>query len=449
MAIKNPVFRRKIYDKMLEWKHTRNGSTALLIKGARRVGKSTIAREFARNEYSSHIIVDFADAPAAVWTAVNNISDRDNFFMQLQFIYGVKLIERESVIIFDEIQRCPAARQAIKYLVQDGRYDFIETGSLLSIRKNTTGIVIPSEETRLTMHPMDYEEFKWALGDTSTIAMLKEAFERKQPLGDAVTRQLMRDFRLYMLVGGMPQAVATYLTTNNLASVDATKREIIELYQDDFIKIDPSGRASRLFRAIPAQLAKNASRYQVSAVLGRSGDRASMSELLHEMEDSLTVTLSHHVDDPNVGMSLHTDYDQYKMYISDTGLFITIAFWDNDNADNIIYRKLLSDKLSADLGYVYENVVAQMLTAAGSRLFYHTWPTGKGHHNYEVDFLLARDSKICPIEVKSSGYRTHASLDAFKAKFSSRISNSFLIYTKDMRHDADVMLVPAFMTMFL
>lgn len=443
------IFRRKIYNEMLEWKQSRDGTTALLIKGARRVGKSTIAEEFARNEYESHIVVDFADAPKAVWEAVDNISDRNNFFMQLQFIYGVTLHERRSVIIFDEIQKCPAARQAIKYLVKDHRYDFIETGSLLSIKKNTKDIVIPSEETRLTMYPMDYEEFRWALGDTTTLPLLQASFEKKEPLGDALTRKLLRDLRLYMLVGGMPQAVETYLNTNNLTAVDLKKREIIELYNDDFKKIDPSGKVTRLFTAIPSQLSKNASRYQATSVLGRSEDKDIMSELLQDLEDSLTVNFSHHANDPNVGMPMHANYDQYKLFVGDTGLFITLAFWDKSAADNIIYQKLLSDKLSADLGYVYENLVAQMLTASGNRLFYHTWPTESGKHNYEIDFILSRGSKICPIEVKSSGYNTHASLDAFKAKFSSRIRQSYLVYTKDLRKDEDTFLVPIFMTMFL
>ncbi len=443
------IFRRKIYNEMLEWKQSRDGTTALLIKGARRVGKSTIAEEFARNEYESHIVVDFADAPKAVWEAVDNISDRNNFFMQLQFIYGVTLHERRSVIIFDEIQKCPAARQAIKYLVKDHRYDFIETGSLLSIKKNTKDIVIPSEETRLTMYPMDYEEFRWALGDTTTLPLLQASFEKKKPLGDALTRKLLRDLRLYMLVGGMPQAVETYLNTNNLTAVDLKKREIIELYNDDFKKIDPSGKVTRLFTAIPSQLSKNASRYQATSVLGRSEDKDTMSELLQDLEDSLTVNFSHHANDPNVGMPMHANYDQYKLFVGDTGLFITLAFWDKSAADNIIYQKLLSDKLSADLGYVYENLVAQMLTASGNRLFYHTWPTESGKHNYEIDFILSRGSKICPIEVKSSGYNTHASLDAFKAKFSSRIRQSYLVYTKDLRKDEDTFLVPIFMTMFL
>lgn len=449
MKNKPLVFRRKIYDEMLRWKRERNGKTALLIKGARRVGKSTIAEEFAKREYDSYIAIDFADAKAPVWEAVKHISDRDEFFMRLQFIFGVKLYERRSVIIFDEIQKCPEARQAIKYLVKDGRYDFIETGSLLSIKKNVQNIVIPSEETRLTMYPMDYEEFRWAMGDNVTVPLMGENFKSRRSLGDGVARKLMGDLRLYMLVGGMPQAVETYLNTKNLTDVDKTKREILELYNDDFMKIDPSGRVSKLFSAIPAQLSKNASRYQVNSVLDKRENKNIMYELLRDLEDSLTVNIAHHADDPNVGMPMHTDYGRYKLYLGDTGLFVTLAFWDKSATDNVIYQKLLSDKLSADLGYVYENLVAQMLVAAGNRLFYHTWPTENGKHNYEIDFLLSRGNKICPIEVKSSGYKTHKSLDVFCKKYSERVGNRYLIYTKDLRKDEQTLLLPACMAMHL
>ena len=449
MKNKSLVFKRKIYDEMLQWKQSKQGKTALLIKGARRVGKSTIAEEFAKREYDSYIAIDFADAKKNVWEAVEHISDRDDFFMRLQFIFGVKLYERRSVIIFDEVQKCPEARQAIKYLVKDGRYDFIETGSLLSIKKNVHNIVIPSEETRLTMYPMDYEEFRWTMGDTVTVPLMGENLKNRRSLGDGVTRKLMHDLRLYMLVGGMPQAVETYLKTNNLTDVDDTKRAILELYNDDFMKIDPSGRVSKLFSAIPAQLSKNASRYQVNSVLEKRENRDTMAELLRDLEDSLTVNFAHHADDPNVGMPMHTDYGQYKLYVCDTGLFVTLAFWDKAATDNIIYQKLLSDKLSADLGYVYENIVAQMLVASGNRLFYHTWPTENGKHNYEIDFLLSRGNKICPIEVKSSGYKTHASLDAFQKKFSKRIGNRYLVYPKDLRREQDLLYLPVFMTMLL
>ena len=443
------VFRRKLYDRMLEWKRTRDGSTALLVKGARRVGKSTLVEEFAKREYRSYILVDFADAPSALWEAVNVISDRNDFFTRLQFIYGVKLYERQSVIIFDEVQKCPKAREAIKYLVKDHRYDYIETGSLLSIKKNTDNIVIPSEETRITMYPMDYEEFRWALGDEVTVSLLRESFEARRPFGDALTRKLLRDFRLYMLVGGMPQAVSTYLDTLNLADVDRKKREIIDIYIDDFQKIDPSGKISKLFSAIPAQLSKNASRFQQSSIIGRGYPSETVDEFLRDMEDSLTVNFAHHSDNPEVGLPSHTDYGQYKLYMGDTGLFITLAFWNNDFSDNEIYGKLLSDKLSVDLGYVYENIVAQMLVASGHKLFYHTWRSETSNHNYEVDFLLSKGSKLRPVEVKSSGYKTHKSLDEFCRKYSDRVSDRYLIYTKDLRRDEQTLLLPVMLTMFL
>lgn len=441
------IFKRKIYERMLQWKQERDGKTALLVKGARRVGKSTIVEEFARQEYDSYMLIDFARASEEVKALFNDLMDLDYIFLRLQAIYNVILQERRSVIIFDEVQKCPLARQAIKQLVKDHRYDYIETGSLISIRKNTEGIIIPSEETRIEMFPMDYEEFRWALGDKATVPLLRQFFDKQLPLGQAF-RKSMRDFRLYMLVGGMPQAVNEYLDTNNLSKVDTVKREIIELYFDDFLKIDPSGRASQLFQAIPSELGKNASRYQVSSVLSDS-ERKNLSEVLNAMKDSMVVNFSYHSNDPNVGFALNSDKNLYKIFVGDTGLFVTLAFWDKDVTENIIYQKLLSDKLSANLGYVYENIVAQMLTATGNKLFYHTWPMQNSNHNYEVDFLLSRGSKIWPIEVKSSGYKTHASLDAFCRKFSERISNRYLIYTKDFKKDETTTLLPAFMTIFL
>lgn len=433
---------------MLQWKQERDGKTALLIKGARRVGKSTLVEEFAHNEYESYILIDFTEATQEVKDLFEDVSNLDNLLFQLQYHYNTRLIPRKSVIVFDEVQECPLARQAIKKLVKDHRYDYIETGSLISIKKKTKKIRIPSEETRLEMCPMDYEEFRWALGDRVTVDMLREAYEAKRPLGDGVMRKLLRDFRLYMLVGGMPQAINEYLDTNNLSAVDKVKREIIELYADDFRKIDPTGKATRMFYAVPGQLNKNASRYQISSVI-EQGKQDRIEELLQDMEDSKVVVFSHHVDDPNVGLTLHEDVGKYKIFLNDTGLFITLAFWDKDVTENIIYQKLLSDKLSADLGYVYENVVAQVLTANGNRLFYHTWPTESGKHNYEVDFLLSRGTKVWPLEVKSSGYKNHLSLDAFCKKFSSRVGERFLIYTKDYRKDGATTMLPVVMTLFL
>ena len=443
------VFRRKIYERLVDWKRSKDGKTALLIRGARRVGKSTIAEEFAKREYASYIKVDFADAPDAVWEAVAHIADRDQFFLQLQFIYNVRLEPRKSVIIFDEIQKAPKVREAIKYLVKDHRYDYIETGSLLSIKKNTQGIVIPSEETCIDMFPMDYEEFRWALGDTATVPLMRQTFDDKKGVGDATCRKLLRDFRLYMLVGGMPQAVNAYLDTQNLGVVDAAKREIIELYGDDFRKIDPTGRATRLFMAAPSQLTGNATRYQVTSVLGRSQEEADMNELIQDMEDSMAVNFSYHADNLSVGLSQHKNMQQYKMFVGDTGLFVTMAFWDNEVTENVIYQKLLSDKLASDLGYVYENMIAQMLRAKGDKLYYHTWPTPSGKHNYEIDFLLSRGFKLCPIEVKSSGYKAHVSMDEFCKKYSQHIGLKYLLYTKDLRNDEDLWLLPVYLTQFI
>ena len=437
------IFKRKLYQKMLQWKIERNGSTALLIKGTRRVGKSTLAEEFAKQEYKTYILIDFARISKEVNSLFDDMSDLNFFFMRLQVETGITLYERESAIIFDEVQLKPVARQAIKYLVKDGRYDYIETGSLLSIKKNVKDIVIPSEETRLTLYPMDFEEFYWAMGKETTYSILRKFWELKHPLENS-HRKLMRDLRLYMLVGGMPQAVDAYLSTNNMQAVDSIKREIIELYKEDFNKIDATGRASHLFTAIPAQLSNNAGRYQISSVL-ENQDAQRVAGVVADMVDSMTISLAYHVNDPNVGMPLTQNIYRYKMFVADTGLFVTLAFWDKDYTENIIYSKLLSDKLDANLGYVYENLIAQMLKASGNELFYHTFPGGS-NHNYEVDFLLSRGNKLVPIEVKSSGYKTHKSLDEFCEKYSSHIGERILLYTKDYQKDRETLLVPVYMT---
>ena len=394
-------------------------------------------------------MIDFSIFRDDVLELFNHIDDLDYFFLQLQFRLGVSLKERKSLVIFDEVQKCPKARQAIKHLVADGRYDYIETGSLISIKKNVKDILIPSEEEKLFLYPMDYEEFKWALGDNTAIPQLRMLFDKKLSIGDAVTRKLMRDFRIYMVVGGMPQAVDTYIDTNNLMEVDRVKRNIIQLYEDDFYKIDSSGRLSMLFDAIPAQLNSNASRYQVASAIGNNTDSEKVLQLISELRESMTINMAYHANDPNVGMSLAMDLNKYKMYIGDTGLFITLAFKDKDFTENIIYQKLMSDKLDTNLGYVYENMVAQMLTATGNRLFYYTFPTETGKHNYEIDFLLSRGNKICPIEVKSSGYKRHTSLNTFCQKFSNRILQRYIIYTKDLQKDEQTLFLPVYLTQFL
>lgn len=441
-------FKRKLYAAMLKWKQERNGATALLIQGARRVGKSTIAEEFARNEYTSYILIDFSKVSKAVADLFDDVSDLNYLFLRLQFIYNVQLHERSSVIVFDEVQLQPKARQAIKHLVKDRRYDYIETGSLISVRSKSRDILIPSEETKINLYPMDFEEFRWALGDDATIPLLRAAFEKKMSLGDAVHRKLMRDFRLYMLVGGMPQAVVAYIETNNFTDVDTVKRDIIALYEEDFGKIDSSGRAKALYDAIPAQLSRNASRYKVSTAIPDDKKDRIMSAIA-EVEDSMTVNIAYHVDDPNIGLALTRNEDYFKMYASDTGLFVTLAFKDKDITENVIYEKLLNDKLSANLGYVYENMIAQMLRASGKDLYYHTIPYAEGKKYYEVDFLISDRHKIAPIEVKSSGYKSHKSLDEFSAKYSERIMNRYVIYTKDYKRENGVEYLPVYMTMFI
>lgn len=440
------VFKRKLYYRLLEWKQVQNGKTAILIEGARRVGKSTLVEQFAKNEYESYILIDFNEASNEVKALFNDLMNKDYLFLQLQAMYNVVLKERNSVIIFDEVQNCPLARQAIKYLVKDGRYDYIETGSLIGIKKNTKNITLPSEEERVTLYPMDYEEFCWAMGDEATVPLLRNFYDKRIPLANA-HRLKMRDFRLYMLVGGMPQAVNAYLETNNFSMVDLAKRGIIKIYLDDFQKLDPTGRLETLFKEIPSQLSQTSNRFKPYSVLG-DVDENKLMEFMKDLEDSKTTLFSYHSNDPNVGMSFTKDISKYKIFCADTGLFVTLAFWDKDITENIIYQKLLNDKLNTNLGYVYENIIAQMLATAGNKLFYHTWAKDNTH-NFEIDFLLSRGTKLHPIEVKSSGYNRHTSLDKFCEKYSSVVDKRYLIYTKDLKKDEQTILLPVYMTLFL
>ena len=448
------VFKRKIYEKFLEWKREDNGSTALLVEGARRVGKSTIVEEFARREYDSYLMIDFSIASKQVKDLFSDISNLDMLFTMLQMYYNVSLIPGKSLIIFDEIQKWPLARQAIKHLVKDGRFHYIETGSLLGIKMkkkpkaDNTKILIPSEERRICMYPMDYEEFRWALGDKVTMPSLRNMYSAWTPMGDDMNRKLMKDFRLYVVVGGMPQAVNTYLDTLDLSKVDQVKRNIINLYDDDFYELDNTGKTSMLFHAIPAQLNTNAMRYQVSSVI--SGSRAErLTQPLSILRESMTVNVALHSNDPSAGLTMHVNPDCFKLYCCDTGLFVTLAFWDSDYTSNILYSKLLGDKLTADVGYVYENVVGQMLVATGKKLYYHTWPTPDGKKHYEVDFLIPNGGKIDAIEIKSANSKDHASIDAFAQKYSQRLQQAYLIHGKDMRKERALKCIPFYMTPFM
>ena len=442
------IFRRKIYDKMLEWKTNRSQKYSLLIKGARRVGKSTIAKEFAKKEFKSYILIDFAHASKAIIELFEDMYDLDMFFLKLQQFSKTRLYENESVIIFDEIQLCPKARQAIKYLVADGRYRYIETGSLLSLRRNTQDILIPSEEYKISMYPMDYEEFLWAIGDNVTADTIRLLLETKKPAGNSMHRELMRIFRLYMLIGGMPQAIETYLEKKNLCSVDETKRAIVDLYEEDFTKIDGTGLAGDIYDSIPASLTGNNSRYVYS--YAKKGTRSEqIHRLIPDMLSSYTVNIAYHSNNPGVGMALEKDTERFKLFTSDIGLFITLSYKDKDFTENLIYDKLLSDKLDANLGYVYENAVAQILVAKGNNLFYYTEKSETSNHLHEIDFLLSSGTKICPIEVKSGNYKTFKSFDDFCNKFSSRIGEKYIVHTKDYKRENGVTFIPVYMLPFL
>lgn len=442
------MLKRKIYDKLLDWKNESNGKTALLIEGARRIGKSTIVEEFAKNEYESYIIIDFAFASADVQDLFLNMNDLNYFFLQLQLLYGVGLEERKSLIVFDEVQFNPRARQAIKLLVADGRYDYIETGSLISINKNVKDILIPSEERRIQMYPMDFEEFLWAIGDMGTMKILKSFFEERKSLGQVVNREILRKFRLYILVGGMPQSVLEYLESNNLEKVDRIKRDIIDLYEQDFYKIDDKGKISAIYESIPNELNKHTKSYQISSVL--PNDRKStVDNELTELIFSKTVLASYNLQDPNIGLSSSYDLSHFRLYSVDTGLLVTLMFKDKDFTENEIYRKILSDKLPANLGIIYENVVAQILASKGYKLYYHTYYDRVKKRNYEIDFIISKGSKIIPMEVKSSNYRKHKSLDDFCDKYSSRVGEKIVLHTKDLDFKESTLYLPVYMAQFI
>lgn len=439
-------FKRKAYDQLVEWKENFADKYAVLLEGARRVGKSTIAEQFAQNEYKSYILIDFSKISDDIKECFNDISDLDFFFLRLQALTGIDLFEHESVMIFDEVQLFPRARQAIKHLVKDGRYHYIETGSLISIKKNVKDILIPSEEMKIQVFPMDYEEFCNANG--VNYKLLESIFHSRKALGSQVSRKLMRDLRIYMAVGGMPQAVEAYVEGNNFTVIDRIKREIITLYEEDFNKIDSSGRISSMYHSIPAQLSKDGKRYSISKATGKRrvlGD----DEALYDLIDSKTVLISYNTTDPRVSLSLTKDRDSYKMYIADIGLFVTLMFFDRPSVENEIYAKLLSDKLPANLGYLYENLVAQMIAATGRELYYHTWDKKDSTHYYEIDFMVSKGSKISLIEVNSSGTGKHESMTAFKKNYSKNTGESFILSQKDISREDDIQFLPVYLTPFV
>lgn len=441
------MFKRKALEKLKYWKEKKAPKYSVLLEGARRVGKSTIAEEFAKQEYRSYIKVDFANITQDVLDVFDDIANLDIFFLRLQTATGITLYKRESVIIFDEIQLMPKVRQAIKYLVADGRYDYIETGSLISIKKNVKDIVLPSEEMKIQIYPMDYEEFMWAIG-YDTYGVLRDLYKLGKPVGNSLNRKLMRDFRIYMAVGGMPQAVEAYVEGRNFTEIDEVKREIIDLYKDDFFKIDDTGLIGRMYDSVPTQLATDKRSYVISAATGKKRIDKDL-ERLHDLLDSKTVLSCHNVLNPSVALPQTRDDDTFKLYLADTGLFTTMIFRSSGKTDENIYTKLLSDSLPADLGYLYENAIAQIIAGSDIDLYYHTWEKENSSHYYEVDFLLASKTKIVSIEVKSSGIGKHESITEFQKKYSKHVSKEILLSQKDIGNSEMLKLYPIYMLPFL
>lgn len=439
-------FKRKVYDQLIEWKNKYSDKYAVLLEGARRVGKSTIAETFAQNEYKSYILIDFSKTTDNIRSCFDDIGNLNMFFLRLQAETGVTLYNRESLIIFDEVQLFPKARQAIKHLVHDGRYSYLETGSLISIKKNVKDILIPSEEMKIQVYPMDYEEFCNATG--SNYEILRQIYDTGTAVGQAINRKLMRDLRVYMAVGGMPQAVEAYTDGKNFSEIDMVKRQIISLYEDDFKKIDTSGRISALYHSIPAQLSKDSRKYRITTAIGKKNNTKT-EELLYELIDSKTILPCYNSTDPRVSLADTKDFDSYKLYLSDTGLFVTLMFIDRPVTENDIYAKLLSDKLPANLGFLYENLIAQMIAASGRELFYHTWEKANSTHYYEIDFLISEGSKINAFEIKSSGTGKHESIKVFYKKFSKNVHNIYLLSQKDIGKEENLLLKPFYLMPFI
>lgn len=446
------IFKRKIYDTMLEWKRQANGGTALLIEGARRVGKSSIVEEFAKREYATYVIIDFNRPKEGVVDAiVNHPDDLDGLFNLLMISYGRILHRRKSLVVFDEVQRCPEARQLIKYLVADGRYDYIETGSLISIRKNVQNITIPSEEESIGMYPMDFEEYCWAMGDVVSVEFARRAFQARKPLGDSVHRAVMKRFREYLMVGGMPQAVDAYLKTGDFGRTDRIKRSILKLYGDDISKyagID-APKIRGMFGQLPGMLAKKEKKYVLSAVDGNARMRE-YAESFRWLEESRIVNIARNATDPDVALAMSEDFETQKLYSSDTGLLVTQAFASRPFTENELYRSLLLDKLSVNEGMVAENAVAQALRVNGVELYFYSRPDrGDGNGRVEIDFLIRRGDAICPVEVKSGAYQRHASLDKFIQRFGKRLDERFILYAKDVMVKDGITHLPLYMAMFL
>jgi len=448
--------KRKITAKLLEWKENSKGRSALLLKGARRIGKSYIVEEFARSNYKSYILIDFNMVNDRIRDLfLYDINDLDDFFMRLSALYGTKLYERDSVIIFDEVQLFPRARSVIKYLVADGRYDYLETGSLISIKKNTKDILIPSEEDSLEMYPMDFEEFMWANDESQLYEVIKQCYEQKKEMGQALHRKAMNLFRAYMIVGGMPQAVNEYVSSKNFNDVDRIKRRILKLYREDIIKYaDDYLKAEALFDEIPLQLSKENRHFKLASLENKSR-YSDYKDALTWLFDAMIVNGCYAINEPELGMRLRLNNIIFKAYMADTGLLISHAYDENSIVSEEVYQKLLFDKLEVNMGMVMENVVAQMLRATNRQLYFYTNSDRNNKDNrMEIDFLVAKRNitnkhNISPIEVKSSKNYTLNSIRKFRNKYKDKIDKIYVLHTSDLRIEDDIIYLPLYMTLLL
>ncbi len=440
------IFKRKIYSKMHDWKNNWANERALLIQGARRIGKSTIVEEFGKKEYKSYILINFQSDLAKVKSLFeNDISDLDSFFRKLSLLYGTSLYPNDSLIIFDEIQLFPLARQSIKQLVKDGRYHYVETGSLISLKQNVKDILIPSEERSMEMYPLDFEEFLWAMGRDNAIDLLKDSFDHIQPLGETVHREMMELYRTYLVVGGMPQAIDELLKSNDFSRVDEVKQDILNLYRSVLKKTDSDNRLSTslILNAVPSELSSHSKVFKITA-LDKNARLSRTLSSFQAIEDSKIVNIAYNATDPTVGLNQTKDDRKQKIYLNDTGLLVTQIFRDSDEKiENSIYKQIIFDKIGVNLGTILENSIAQMLKANDHDLYFHMFD------HYEIDFLLNEGKKLIPIEVKSSSYSSHKSIDEFNRKYPDRIKTNYVIYSKDIKRVGNISYIPFYMTMFL
>ena len=449
--------KRKFYETLLEWKAKRANRFALLIDGARRVGKSWIAEEFAKNEYASYLLIDFSKASRGIRTIFEeNLGELDTFFMLLEAETGVRLVRGNALVVFDEVQEFPRAREAVKTLVADGRYHYLETGSLISVKKNTANIVIPSEELHQKMYPMDFEEFLWATGRESMMDAARKFFLERKPLGQAVHRRMMEAYRQYLVVGGMPQVVSEFVRSHDLTEVDQQKRSILELYRADIWKhagaLAP--KVERVFDEIPDQLSRHEKNFRVGSLEAKARMR-DWSDAFHWLESAMFANLCWNSTDPNVGLKINLDRKSMKCYMADTGLLVSHAFDENELAREEIHRRLLLDKIEVNKGMLVENLAAQMLVASGHKLYFHSESSSaSAKDRMEIDFVvskskLARRHNILPIEIKSGANITHASLDKFRAKYAEWCGEAFLFSGKDVHMDGGVTDLPHYMLPFI